>query len=116
MELSLPQAQAHPTPPPLATPPTLQPQSRPTTILPQLRLIPICLSHLRRLLASIQAVDNTQVLAAVVMDNIKAQLAIHQAIQLPMVQHTHLLWGSSLDIHLDILNSRPKAILAKRVQ
>ena len=54
-------------------------------------------------------------LAAVVMDNIKAQQAIHQAIQLPMVQHTHLLWGSSLDIHLDI-NSRPKAILAKRVQ
>ena len=55
-------------------------------------------------------------LAAVVMDNIKAQLAIHQAIQLPMVQHTHLLWGSSPDTHLDILNSRPKAILAKRVQ
>ena len=37
VELSLPQAQAHPSPPPLATPPTLQPQSRPTTILPQLR-------------------------------------------------------------------------------
>ena len=55
-------------------------------------------------------------LAAVVMDNIKAQLAIHQAIQLPMVQHTHLLWGSSPDTHLDILNSRPKAILAKQVQ
>ena len=55
-------------------------------------------------------------LAAVVMDNIKAQLAIQQATQLPMVQHTHLLWGNLPDIHLDILNSRPKAILAKQVQ
>jgi len=90
-------------PRPLPSQPTLHPLPHPTTILPPLRTTPTSLNHLRHSLGSIQTVVNSQVLAAVDMDNIR------------VLQHIHL--HMELDIHpADTLNTKLNLMLVKPVQ
>jgi len=80
-----------PRPPPSLR--TLLPLPHPTTILPLPRTTPTSLNHPRHSVGSIQTVVNSQVLAAVDMDNIR------------VLQHTHL--HMELDIHHTKLNLMP---------
>jgi len=85
-------------PRPLPSQPTLHPLPHPTTILPPLRTTPTSLNHLRHSLGSIQTVVNSQVLAAVDMDNIR------------VLQHIHL------HMELDTHNTKLNLMLVKPVQ
>jgi len=85
-------------PRPLPSQPTLHPLHHPTTILPPLRTTPTSLNHLRHSLGSIQTVVNSQVLAAVDMDNIR------------VLQHIHL------HMELDTHNTKLNLMLVKPVQ
>jgi len=85
-------------PRPLPSQLTLHPLPHPTTILPPLRTTPTSLNHLRHSLGSIQTVVNSQVLAAVDMDNIR------------VLQHIHL------HMELDTHNTKLNLMLVKQVQ
>jgi len=85
-------------PRPLPSQLTLHPLPHPTTILPPLRTTPTSLNHLRHSLGSIQTVVNSQVLAAVDMDNIR------------VLQHIHL------HMELDTHNTKLNLMLVKPVQ